>query len=102
MRHHGVQGHVVAEQQLEVPASWLPCDEDAMPPDPQPGAAGRPLQHTREQRHGHDTVVVTGANDLCVEVRPDPNPMRKHPVSTLVRNALCIGQHDLLDSLAWD
>ena len=62
-----VQGHVVAEQQLEVPASWLNGSGDALLPQRQAHAPGRPLQHQTEQRHGSEVVVITGANDLCVE-----------------------------------
>lgn len=61
-----VQGHVVAEQQLPLPSDWLQWDEDAMEEAPSPSTS--PLQYTKEQRQGQETVVITGANDLCIEV----------------------------------
>ena len=60
------QGHVVAEQQLPVPASWLQWDEDAMEEAPSPSSS--PLQFSKKQQQGHETVLITGANQLSVEV----------------------------------
>ena len=60
------QGHVVAEQQLPVPASWLQWDEDAMEEAPSPSSS--PLQFCKKQQQGHETVLITGANQLTVEV----------------------------------
>jgi len=61
-----VQGHVVAEQQLPVPSSWLRWDEDAMEQAPSPSSS--PLRYSKEQRQGHETVLIKGNNDLCIEV----------------------------------
>lgn len=61
-----VQGHVVAEQQLPLPSDWLQWDEDAMEEAPSPSTSL--LQYKNEQRQGQETVVITGANDLCIEV----------------------------------
>ena len=60
------QGHVVAEQQLPVPASWLQWDGDAMEEAPSPSSS--PLQFSKKQHKGHETVLITGANKLTVEV----------------------------------
>jgi hypothetical protein len=62
-----LQGHVVAEQQLTVPSSWIEWDGDAIPA-PVSKPAGRPLQFGEEQRSSGRVIVVRGANDLCVEV----------------------------------
>ena len=72
----------MAEQQLEIPSSWLPWDEDAIPLEPHSSALGRPLQHVREQRNGSDTVIVTGASNLCIEVRPSSIMRSKHAPHT--------------------
>ena len=57
----------MAEQQLPVPGSWLQCDEDAMEQAPSPSS--NPLQCSKEQQQGHEAAVITGANDLRIEVR---------------------------------
>ena len=57
---------MVAEQQLPVPASWLQWDEDAMVEAPSPSSS--PLQFSKKQQQGHETVLITGANMLSVEV----------------------------------
>ncbi|CAL5226900.1 g9773 [Coccomyxa viridis] len=59
-------GHVVAEQQLPLPSEWLRWDEDAMEQAPSPSSS--PLHFSKEQRQGHEAVLVKGANDLCIEV----------------------------------
>ena len=66
----GVQGHVVAEQQLEVPAAWLRRDDgDALLPQAGNAPGGRPLHFSRERCGVAEVAVITGANDLRVEVR---------------------------------
>ncbi len=57
---------MVAEQQLPLPSDWLRWDEDAMEQAPSPSTS--PLRFSKEQRHGHEAVLVEGANDLCIEV----------------------------------
>ncbi len=57
---------MVAEQQLPLPSDWLRWDEDAMEQAPSPSSS--PLHFSKEQRQGHEAVLVTGANDLCIEV----------------------------------
>ena len=57
---------MVAEQQLPVPASWLQWDEDAMEEAPSPSSS--PLQFCKKQQQGHETVLITGANQLSLEV----------------------------------
>ena len=61
-----LQGHVVAEQQLPLPSDWLRWDEDAMEQAPSPSSS--PLRFSKQQRDGHEAVLVEGANDLCIEV----------------------------------
>lgn len=67
-----LQGHVVAEQQLPVPNSWIREDDDAMP-DQAPLPLAKPLQFSQEERSGSKVITVTGANDLYVEVLPHPS-----------------------------
>lgn len=57
---------MVAEQQLPLPSDWLRWDEDAMEQAPSPSSS--PLHFSKEQRQGHEAVLVKGANDLCIEV----------------------------------
>ena len=57
---------MVAEQQLPVHATWLQWDEDAMEEAPSPSSS--PLQFSKKQQQGHGTVLITGANQLSVEV----------------------------------
>jgi len=67
-----LQGHVVAEQQLPVPNSWIREDDDAMP-DQAPPPLAKPLHFSQEERSGSKVITVTGANDLYVEVLPRPS-----------------------------
>ena len=57
---------MVAEQQLPLPSDWLRWDEDAMEQAPSPSTSA--LRYSKEQRQGHEAVLVEGADDLCIEV----------------------------------
>ncbi|CAL8464023.1 g3558 [Coccomyxa elongata] len=60
-------GHVVAEQQLQVPTEWIRDEDDAMDEQAAP-PLGKPLQFSQEERAGSKVHIVTGANGLHVEV----------------------------------
>jgi hypothetical protein len=69
-----MQGHVVAEEQLQIPQSWL---QDLNPstslPAPKPRVTGK-LSVTGQ---GSGRISVVGPNDLLVEVaRPFPASRR--------------------------
>lgn len=60
------QGHVVAEEQLQIPASWL---EDLEKPDAmvfQPSSSGQLEAEDKKDK----ICIVNRATELLVEVRP--------------------------------
>ena len=80
---------MVAEQQLPVPASWLQWDEDAMEEAPSPSSS--PLQFCKKQQQGHETVLITGANMLSVEVCQLQTPLPLNiSVNLLQKHVLAI------------
>lgn len=61
-----LQGHVVAEEQLEVPEAWLPKPRQpaANPDNSTPGA----LKASRQQKGAAEVLVIEGPQGLLVEV----------------------------------